>query len=53
MATFGWFPAEFAMPPWLVEPAVRPCRLFNIALDYVFHDVPTLRAALECMLLPA
>jgi hypothetical protein len=27
-------------------PAVRSCRLFNTALDFVFYDVPTLRAAL-------
>jgi len=34
------------LPPWLVEPAVRSCRLFNTALDFVFYDVLTLRAAL-------
>jgi hypothetical protein len=36
----------FELPPWLVEPAVRSGRLFNTALDFVFYDVPTLRAAL-------
>ena len=36
----------FEFPPWLVEPAVRSCRLFNTVLDFVFYDVPTLRAAL-------
>ena len=36
----------FELPKWLVEPAVRSCRLFNTALDFVFYDVPTLRAAL-------
>ncbi len=46
MASFGWSPAEFALPVWLVEPAVRSCRLANTALDYVFYDVPALRAAL-------
>jgi hypothetical protein len=45
MATL-WSPAEFALPLWLVEPTVRSCRLLNTALDYVFYDVPTLRAAL-------
>jgi hypothetical protein len=38
--------ADFEIPHWLVEPAVRSCRLFNTALDFVFYDVPTLRAAL-------
>ena len=38
--------AAFELPPWLVEPAVRSCRLFNGALDFIFYDVPTLRAAL-------
>src|SRR6476661_5179472 len=38
--------AAFELPKWLVEPAVRSCRLFNTALDFVFYDVPTLRAAL-------
>jgi hypothetical protein len=37
----------FEFPKWLVEPAVRSCRLFNTALDFVFYDVPTLRAALR------
>ena len=37
----------FELPEWLVEPAVRSCRLFNTALDFVFYDVPTLRAALR------
>ena len=46
MTNLGWSLADFAMPPWLVEPAVRSCRLVNTALDYVFYDVPTLRAAL-------
>ena len=36
----------FELPKWLVEPAVRSCRLFNTALDFVFYDVSTLRAAL-------
>src|ERR1700722_18101233 len=36
----------FELPKWLVEPAVRSCRLFNTALDFVFYDVPRLRAAL-------
>jgi hypothetical protein len=36
----------FELPQWLVEPAVRSCRLFNTALDYLFYDVATLRAAL-------
>src|SRR5580693_4875682 len=35
----------FELPKWLVEPAVR-CRLFSTALDFIFYDVPTLRAAL-------
>jgi hypothetical protein len=26
--------------------AVRSCRLFNTALDFVFYDVPTLRKSL-------
>ena len=47
MTPFGWSPADFVLPPWLVAPAVRSCRLFNTALDYVFYDVPALRAALE------
>src|SRR5271165_3281767 len=38
--------AAFELPKWLVEPAVRSCRMFNTALDFVFYDVPTLRAAL-------
>jgi hypothetical protein len=37
--------AVFELPKWLVEPTVRSCRLFNTALDYIFYDVPTLRAA--------
>jgi hypothetical protein len=36
----------FELPKWLVEPAVRSCRLLNTALDFVFYDVPALRAAL-------
>jgi hypothetical protein len=36
----------FELPKWLVEPAVRSCRLFNTALDFIFYDVPALRAAL-------
>src|SRR5260370_22212050 len=36
----------FELPKWLVEPAVRSCRLFNTPLDFIFYDVPTLRAAL-------
>jgi hypothetical protein len=37
---------RFELPQWLVEPAVRSCRLFNTTLDLLFYDVPTLRAAL-------
>jgi hypothetical protein len=37
----------FELPKCLVEPAVRSCRWFNTALDYIFYDVPTLRAALR------
>jgi hypothetical protein len=29
----------FELPKWLVEPAVRSCRLFNTALDFIFYDV--------------
>lgn len=36
----------FELPGWLLEPAVRSGRLFNTALDFIFYDVPTLRAAL-------
>jgi hypothetical protein len=36
----------FELPKWLIEPAVRSCRLFNTTLDFIFYDVPTLRAAL-------
>ncbi|MBW7973751.1 hypothetical protein [Bradyrhizobium sp. BR 10289] len=36
----------FEIPQWLVEPAVRSCRLFNTALDFIFYDVLTLRAGL-------
>ena len=36
----------FELPKWLVEPAVRSCRLINTALDLLFYDVPTLCAAL-------
>ena len=36
----------FELPNWLIEPAVRSCRLFNTTLDFIFYDVPTLRAAL-------
>jgi hypothetical protein len=36
----------FEFPQWLVEPTVRSCRLFNTVLDFIFYDVPTLRAAL-------
>ncbi|RXT36492.1 hypothetical protein [Bradyrhizobium betae] len=36
----------FEIPKWLIEPAVRSCRLFNTALDFIFYDVPTLRAGL-------
>jgi len=36
----------FELPKWLIEPAVRSCRLFNTAIDFLFYDVPTLRAAL-------
>ena len=37
---------SFELPKWLIEPAVRSCRMFNTALDSIFYDVPTLRAAL-------
>jgi len=37
---------KFEIPKWLVVPAVCSCRLFNTVLDFVFYDVPTLRAAL-------
>ena len=37
---------DYELPAWLVEPAVRSCRLFNTALDFIFYDVPALRAAL-------
>jgi hypothetical protein len=33
----------FELPAWLAEPAVRSCRLFNTALDFLFYDVPALR----------
>ena len=36
----------FELPKWLVEPAVRACRRYNTVLDFIFYDVPTLRAAL-------
>src|SRR5690348_6978982 len=36
----------FELPKGLVEPAVRSCRLFNTTLDFIFYDVPMLRAAL-------
>lgn len=42
----GLSPAVFEIPQWLVEPAVRSCRLFNTALDFIFYDVPALRAGL-------
>ena len=35
----------FELPTWLVEPAVRSCRLFNTALDFIFYDVPTLQGS--------
>src|SRR5262245_3100345 len=38
--------AAFELPKWLVETAVRSCRIFNTTLDFIFYDVPTLRAAL-------
>jgi hypothetical protein len=38
--------AAFELPRSLIEPAVRSCRIFNTALDFIFYDVPTLRAAL-------
>ncbi len=42
------FPLKsYELPDWLVEPAVRSCRLFNTALDFMFYDVPTLRVALH------
>jgi len=36
----------FELPRWLAEPAVRSCRLVNTALDFIFYDVPALRASL-------
>src|SRR5215475_2733291 len=36
----------FELPKCLVEPALRSCRLFNTALDFMFYDVSTLRDAL-------
>ena len=38
--------AAFELPHWLVEPAVRSCRLVNTALDFIFYDTTTLRTAL-------
>ena len=38
--------STFELPKWLVEPAVRSCRVFNTALDFMFYDVPKLRAGL-------
>ena len=38
--------AAFELPKWLVAPAVRSCRLFNTALNFIFYDVPTLCSAL-------
>jgi hypothetical protein len=29
----------FELPEWLVEPAVRSCRLFNTALDFIEKPV--------------
>ncbi|MBV9632592.1 MAG: hypothetical protein JO230_31175 [Xanthobacteraceae bacterium] len=40
---------DFELPKWLVERAVRSCRMFNTALDFIFYDVPTLRAALAAL----
>jgi hypothetical protein len=37
---------DFELPHWLVEPAVRSCRLFNTVLDFIFYDTTTLRSAL-------
>ena len=37
----------FELPEWLVERTVRSCRLFNTTLDFIFYDVPALRAALS------
>jgi hypothetical protein len=43
----AWLPlTAFELLERLVEPAVRSCRLFNTALDFIFYDVPTLRTAL-------
>ena len=42
----------FELPKWLVEPAVRSCRLFNTALDFIFYDVPSLRLALAAKDVP-
>jgi hypothetical protein len=36
----------FELPKSFAESAVRSCRLFNTVLDFIFYDVPTLRAAL-------
>jgi hypothetical protein len=39
----------FELPTWLVELAVRSCRLFNTALDFIFYDVPTLLRSARSM----
>jgi len=36
---------SFEPPKWFVEPAVRSCRFFNTALDFLFYDVPALSRA--------
>jgi hypothetical protein len=36
----------FELPKWLIEPALRSCRFFNTALDFIFYDVPTLSVRL-------
>ncbi len=38
---------SYEIPDFLVRPAVKACRTFNSALDFVFYDVPTLRAELH------
>ena len=37
----------FEIPPYLVMPALRACRLFNTQLDKLFYDTPTLEKELK------
>lgn len=39
--------ALFELPRRFVEPAMQWCRFFNTTLDYLYYDVPALRAALK------